>query len=181
MCLNKLISLSLSLSLSLCDDVENQSDHAPVVLSLNINIDLHVCAPINHIPRKKWNNASLDQIDSYKSVFNDKLSVIDMPNDCLNCENVLCNNNDHANLIQQMHDDILVISACIDASDNIPSTRNNNNKLPGWNEFVKREKETALFWRSIWINNGSPRQGYVADIMRRTLRSITICDKANQE
>ena len=43
-----------------------------------------------------------------------------------------------------MHDDI--ISACIDASDNIPSTRNKNNKLPGWNEFVKREKETALFW-----------------------------------
>ena len=36
-----------------------------------------------------------------------------------------------------MHDDI--ISACIDASENIPSTRNNNNKLPGWNEFVKRE------------------------------------------
>ena len=81
--------------------------------------------------RKKWNNASLHQIDSYKSVLNDKLSVIDMPNDCLNCENVLCNNNDHANLIQQMHDDL--ISACIDASDNIPSTRNKNNKLPGWN------------------------------------------------
>ena len=89
-----------------------------------------------------------------------------MPNDCLNCEKVLCNNNDHANLIQQMHDDI--ISACIDASDNIPSTRNNNNKLPGWNEFVKREKETSLFWRSIWINNGSQRQLYMANIMRRT-------------
>ena len=57
---------------------------------------------------------TFDQIDSYKSVLNDKLSVIDMPNDCLNCENVLCNNNDQANLIQQMHDDI--ISACIDAS-----------------------------------------------------------------
>ena len=75
-------------------------------------------------------------IDSYKSVLNDKLSVIDMPNDCLKCENVLCNNNDHANLIQQMHDD-RIISACIDASDNIPSTRNNNNKLSGWNKFAQ--------------------------------------------
>ena len=62
-----------------------------------------------------------------------------------------------------MNDDI--ISAYIDASVSIPSTRNNNNKLPCWNEFVKPEKETALFWRSMWINNGSPRQGYVADIM----------------
>ena len=69
-----------------------------------------------------------------------------MPNDYLNCDNVLCNNNDQADVKQQTHDDILVISACIDASDNIPSTRNNNNKLPAWNEFVKREKETALFW-----------------------------------
>ena len=114
-----------------------------MVLSLNINIDLHVCSPINQIPRKKWSNASLDQSDSYLSVLNDKLSVIDNPNDCFNCENVLCNNNDHAILIRQIHDDI--ISACIDASDNIPSTRNNNNKLPGWNEFVKREKKLHYF------------------------------------
>ena len=42
-----------------------------------------------------------------------------------------------------MHDDI--IAACIDASDNIPSTRNNDNKLPSWNEFVKREKKLRYF------------------------------------
>ena len=28
--------------------------------------------------------------------------------------------------------------------------------------------DIALFWRSIWLNNNSPRQGVVADIMRRT-------------
>ena len=44
----------------------------------------------------------------------------------------------------------------------------NNKNLPGWNEFISPEKEKALFWRGIWINKGSPRQGYVADIMRRT-------------
>ena len=68
--LSKGLSSYIESYYSLCDDVENQSDHAPVALSLNINIDLHVCAPINHIPRKKWNNASLHQIDSYKSVLN---------------------------------------------------------------------------------------------------------------
>ena len=46
--------------------------------------------------------------------------------------------------------------------------KKNRKNLTGWNEFVSPEKEKALFWRSIWINNGSPRQGYVADIMRRT-------------
>ena len=43
----------------------------------------------------------------------------------------------------------------------------NSTHLPGWNEFVSPEKEKALIWRSIWINNDSSRQGYVADTMRR--------------
>ena len=60
--LSKSLSSYIESYYSLCDNVENQSDHAPVVLSLNINIDLHVCTPINHIPRKKWNNVSLDLI-----------------------------------------------------------------------------------------------------------------------
>ena len=101
---------------SSCDDLENQSDHAPVVLSLNIYSELHMNAP-----RKKWNTASHDQIDAYKSLLDDKLSAIDISNDCLNCDSLLCTNYDHAIFIQQMHDDI--IAACIDASDNIPTTR----------------------------------------------------------
>ena len=84
----------------------------------------------------------------------------------MNCTNVLCSDNDHVTSIQKLHDDI--ISACIDASENIPTTRKNNKNVPGWNEFISPLKEKALFWRSIWINNGSPRHGHVADIMRRT-------------
>ena len=65
-----------------------------------------------------------------------------------------------------MHDDI--ISACIAASEEIPTTRKSNKNVPGWNEFVKPEKEKTFMWRKIWIHNGSPRHGHVADIMRRT-------------
>ena len=35
-------------------------------------------APVKHIPRKKWNTASHDQIDAYKSLLDDKLSAIDI-------------------------------------------------------------------------------------------------------
>ena len=65
--------------------------------------------------------ANYGQIDNYRSILDDKLSIIDIPYDCINCTNVFCNNNEHAASIQQMHDDI--ISACIDASDNIPITK----------------------------------------------------------
>ena len=42
------------------------------------------------------------------------------------------------------------------------------NKIPGWDATISHEREIALFWRSIWINLNSPRDGIVAGIMRRT-------------
>ena len=128
---------------SLRENVENQSDHAPVVLSLNIFIESHSYTPSNHIPRKNWNNANHNQIDTYKSVLDDNLSVIDIPYECLNCTNVLCSDNDHVTSIKKLHDDI--ISASIDASENIPTTRKNNKNVLGWNEFISPVKEKALF------------------------------------
>ena len=89
-----------------------------------------------------------------------------MPDDCLECTSMLCDNSKQGLDIQQLHDDI--ISACIDASEDIPSTRKNNKIVPGWNEFVNPEKAKAILWRKIWISNCSPRHGHVADIMRRT-------------
>ena len=44
-----------------------------------------------------------------------------------------------------------------------------------YNENVQHSKEIALFWRSIWLNNNSPRQGVVADIMRRTRAKYHYC------
>ena len=64
-----------------------------------------------------------------------------MPDDCLECTSMLCDNSKHALDIQQLHDDIHVISACIEASEDIPSTRKNNKIVPGWNEFVNPEKK----------------------------------------
>ncbi len=36
--------------------------------------------------------------------------------------------------------------------------------VPGWNEFVDSYFQTSLFWHSMWIQNGIPRNGVVADI-----------------
>ena len=151
---------------SKCDEVENQSDHAPIVLELDIPIDHHIHVPINYKPRKKWNIASNDQIGNYKLALDNSLTQIVMPDDCLECTSMLCDSSKHALDIQQLHDDI--ISACINASEDIPSTGKSSKNVPGWNKFVRPEKEKAILWQKIWISNGSPRHGYVADIMRRT-------------
>ena len=46
--------------------------------------------------------------------------------------------------------------------------KQNPKTVPGWNEFVKPKLETSLFWHNIWKDCGRPRQGSVADVMRRT-------------
>ena len=79
---------------------------------------------------------------------------------------VLCTNNKHIESVQLLHDNI--ISAIMEASENIPTTNSKSHKIPGWTEAVQVHKEAALFWRSIWLCNNSPRQGVVADIMRKT-------------
>ena len=62
-----------------------------------------------------------------------------------------------------------MISSMIGASEVIPSTTTKTSKIiPGWDTSVSYKKEIALFWRSNWISMNSPRDGHVADIMRRT-------------
>ena len=56
----------------------------------------------------------------------------------------------------------------MEASENIPTTNSKSHKIPGWTEAVQIHKEIALFWRSIWLCNNFPRQGVVADVMRKT-------------
>jgi hypothetical protein len=55
--------------------------------------------------------------------------------------------------------------------ENIPHVSDCNERtrgIPGWNEYVSRDKETALFWHRHWKSIGSPRNGAVADIRKDT-------------
>ena len=151
---------------TLCDEVENQSDHAPVVLTLDIEMKKHAPNPYVYKDRRKWECANDNHINMYKVNLDNYLSCIDVPIDCMECNNVLCNDDKHATSIQHMHD--ALIAACIDASTTIPKTGMKSRNIPGWNAEISHEREIALFWRSIWINNNSPRDGIIADIMRRT-------------
>ena len=89
-----------------------------------------------------------------------------LPTNCMHCNYMLCDDDDHIQDIMHMHDDL--ISACITASSVIPDTKQKTHQIPGWDASISNDREIALFWRSIWQNMNSPRSGIVADIMRRT-------------
>ena len=54
---------------SLCDEVDNQSDHCPIVYSLNIDVCKTIHSPTVHISRKQWYRES----ESDKSIYRNEL------------------------------------------------------------------------------------------------------------
>ena len=165
---------------SLCDEIDNQSDHVPLVMALSIESETELMNVSKKIytPKSIWKKTNSEHINDYRMRLDDCLLFFTisftLPFDCLQCTDLVCTNNEHVESVQILHDNI--ISAMIDASVNIPSTKQNKkHKIPGWNENVQHSKEIALFWRSIWLNNNSPRQGVVADIMQTSRTKYHYC------
>ena len=66
---------------------------------------------------------------------------------------------------------MLISHGCVHAcNQTIPLTSNIqvSGRIAGWSERVQPFKEKSIFWHSLWIDNGRPRNGPVADCMRRT-------------
>ena len=56
--------------------------------------------------------------------------------------------------------------------------------MPGWTDHVMQQRETALFWHELWIENGRPTNGATYDVMKHTRRlyhyAIRHCRKNEQ-
>jgi hypothetical protein len=74
----------------------------------------------------------------------------------------------HRQQLNIIYDEI-VNNSIVCAENSIPISNNIKKRVtPGWNEFVKQYRDTALFWHSIWKSCDSPTVGNIACIRRRT-------------
>ena len=145
-------------------DGHNLSDHAPIMIKLDINmVKLTDKVPRCYGKRPQWNLANEADIGHYKTVLHDMLAKISMPMQALYCNDIACKQ--HYTVIDTYYESI--IDACLKASDMcIPSTK--KRVIAGWNEVAEPMRNEAIFWHGIWIDNGRPKHGLVADIRRRT-------------
>ena len=143
------------------------SDHIPVIMQMNIDIEYLQTIKKSISPTVSWTQSTKEHISKYQCEIDKQLDKIELDYEVFTCRNTQCGIHNDQTKIWFTE----VIKILLDASEiSLPMTGNKHKPktIPGWNEYVKPKLETSLFWHNIWIECGRPRQGNVADIMRRT-------------
>ena len=163
-------------NVSVLHDVANLSDHDPLFLSLSFNIPrLHATGSsrsndINSDVRLSWIRANDTHIAQYRDHLVGRLNSVSLPRESLFCCDMNCTNVEHRqSLYKYAHD---LIEAChLSGIASIPRAGHSTNCVPGWSEHVKPFHDKSMFWHNLWVESGRPRNGTVADVMRRTRAS----------
>ena len=111
-------------------------------------------------------------MSEYKSVLDRHLLASNVNVSLCECCDLRCNKCACTEKIDTLYN---VISNSCDSAAKVaiphskPSgSKKGNIPIKGWNEHVKPHRERALLWHRVWKDSGSPREGYIAQIMRKT-------------
>ena len=162
-------------------DIDNLSDHNPVLCGLDIDVNHITKEKRCFISRSAWYKATDADIDNYTNTLNQELNKIHIDSEFAQCRDIRCTA--HHGDIYRVYNSI--VTALCTASDKcIPRTSPVNGRpkvIPGWNDYVKDKKAIAELWNFIWQQNGKPHHGTIANIMRKTKRdyhyAIRYCKK----
>ena len=175
-CISSDISSKID-KLYILDEGDNLSDHLPLILELNIDVN-DVPSQINSASSRLnkfkicWEDATEEQINNYKSILSEQISKLIDSNNYFECSNLNCDNPSHFhkfyNLLLELIESIKLSSfACI------PIKYFNEGKVKskfmvGWNKYIEKYRNRAVFWHNIWKNCDRPIEGYVASIRKST-------------
>ena len=146
------------------DEADNLSDHCVIMLELDIEANYSPPA-VKHFHRKaNWRKATETQIFAYQENLRLYLKSIYVPFECLNCTHAYCK--DHVQQIENYFN--AIIKACVlTARKCLPFT--SKKRLAGWSDCnMHNVKEESIFWYRLWVDNGRPRNGIIAEIKRKT-------------
>ena len=81
---------------------DNVSGHAPIYLDIESSqLPRKIEPEIQKIPKQNWKAATEEDKMNYKNRLGDRLSLIDIPQDCLACEDLKCMNINHCESLDE--------------------------------------------------------------------------------
>ena len=162
-------------------DIDNLSDHNPVLCGLDIDVNHITKEKRCFISRSPWYKATDADIDYYTNTLNQELNKIHIDSEFAQCRDIRCTA--HHGDIYRVYNSIVIV-LCTASDKCIPRTSLVNGRakvIPGWKDYVKDKKVIAELWNFIWQQNGKPDIGTIANIMRKTKRdyhyAIRYCKK----
>jgi len=79
--------------------VDNTSDHDPIIVSLDLDVNFVGLSQRNITPRVSWARAANSDLEAYSRNLSCLLSDISLPVDAVLCCNLSCNNLEHVSAI----------------------------------------------------------------------------------
>jgi len=130
-------------------DIDNLSDHEPIVLDLSLNIHCVGFPDRIYTPRVSWVKATDNNLRAYQSTLILHLNSIDVPTDVLLCNDVKCSNLSHLQRLNRYA--VEITESCLHAAEaTIPLTckRQTGGRIPWWSERVQPLRDKSLFWHN---------------------------------
>ena len=149
------------------DDGRNLSDHLPIFLHTSISCRRPVTPCTNDEYRLDWESASDVNIKHYNLLIYNRLQNITIPDQLRACNSLVCK--EHGHLIMSILSNISeILIECANLAIPSKKIKNKSNCIPGWNEFVRPYRETAIFWHDIWKSLGRKPDNHLASVRRLT-------------
>ncbi len=164
--------LSIITDYYVIDDIDNNSDHLPLFMALDLSITkLTVLNERQFKSRPKWETATADMIATYQTNLNMFLMDMPIPREIIECTDLFCK-------IHYFTIDVLynhVITSCARAGQSAipftdPTQSNFKQSIVGWNESVKPLHKEAMHWNLLWKCSRRPRFGFVAEMRKSSRR-----------
>jgi exonuclease III len=146
----------------------NPSDHVPIFLDVSTMVDrIAVDQSPDNTNNISWNRVKDYHIERYKDELDQLLNHNDFKTGCISCNDLRCNDISHMENIDILCEKLIV--SCLQAGNKcFPKCKSKGKVIPSWSETIEPLRDTSLFWHSLWISNGRPKSGPVAEVMRST-------------
>ena len=136
----------------------NVSDHSPVEISMNFELELFRQKESEQTEYVPWSSLSDDHLSSFSDAMEYHLRQISVPFHSILHGNSLCHDNNHVFLIEKYYEDI--VRAIIQADSILPRKRHGLAKH-FWSEELNDLKLQSLDAHNLWKDSGCPRAGNI--------------------